>query len=261
MSGEVVVVRKASFRKWRRLSKIGGKSYNGSSVNGGRQSRLSPDVFINVYFFERGYTLRTKNEIQAARRKAEETITRVQQELAGLEARRDAANGRLNALPSEGKLRTQRQELLAAGQEAGAITKELDKVRNLSEIIQDELAGLGRLIAQKQAAILGAEEEIQHLALEEALVEGKALVDEYNRGAAALAKTLMKMHRHQNSYSAAGGQGYYYTSAAPNDSAVERIPKVYLAGEQIPAEHSEKMFWDKGCVSMFMEDYSQTINR
>lgn len=190
--------------------------------------------------------MRSKNEIQAAIQKIERFISQLSQEVSTLTARIGATQGKLNSLPNDSALRSERQEALVRGEDVTPLTAQITKTRELRELYSDELTGLNHVMMEKNQAIEGAQSELKALTAEMALYNGSLLVTEYNRAAKELAEIVKRMYNYQKEYSAAGGVGCFYEVALPfTDSAATRIPKIFLHGEEKPMEHTELMFWDK----------------
>lgn len=198
--------------------------------------------------------MRTEREIKQAQRMVEASIARIHMELTELEARRDAARNKKDGLPDEASLRAERQAAIVRGEDVSGLTKQISNIRELSELYQDEITGLAGAISRKQEALAGALEEQKALWLEMTLTNGRALIDEYNSLAEKLGKVLGKIYAYQNEYSSAGGHGYYFKLPQNlGDSAITRIPKLFMQDEEVPVDHMKRMFWDKYCMHLYVD--------
>jgi chromosome segregation ATPase len=198
--------------------------------------------------------MRTKTEIEKAKRTVEATIAKLKKEIEDLEKRKAAAESRLAAVPNESGLRARRQEMLARGENVDSLSREINKNRDLAELLQDEIAGLSRMIGQRQGPLQAAQKELSGFWLETVLIDCEIDINDWNATALKLAKILARMHVRQAEYASAGGTGcFYQVQTHGGDSAMTRIPKLFGRDEIIPKEHTELLFWDAHSARLFID--------
>ena len=165
-----------------------------------------------------------------------------------LSGRMIGAEKDLAALTTErAKLRESRQSLLALGGDVSEAGTELKRLRDRLELAEDTVAGISIELDRNKQLVTKNSGDIQAAERAVWIIEAHDLVARYNKHALELSKTVKLIHAIRTKLNISMTDQTVF--CCPNGwgrNALTEIPKLYKAGDKIPAVIADRVFLSVG---------------